>query len=51
MEGVVRFRMEGVRLDQAVAEACGISRARAQAWIAEGRVRVGGRWWSRPPTA
>jgi len=43
MRGVVRFRAEGVRLDQAVAEACGISRARAQAWIAEGRVRVGGK--------
>ncbi|TBH21356.1 RluA family pseudouridine synthase [Thermus thermamylovorans] len=38
---MVRFRAEGVRLDQAVAEACGVSRARAQAWIAQGRVRVG----------
>ncbi|GAB5601929.1 RluA family pseudouridine synthase [Thermus sp. FJN-A] len=38
---MVRFRAEGVRLDQAVAEACGVSRARAQDWIAQGRVRVG----------
>jgi len=41
MESVVRFRMEGVRLDQAVAEACGVSRSRAQEWIAQGRVQVG----------
>lgn len=39
----MRFRAEGVRLDQAVAEACGVSRARAQEWIAQGRVRVGER--------
>ncbi|MFX8988177.1 S4 domain-containing protein, partial [Acinetobacter baumannii] len=37
----MRFRMEGVRLDQAVAEACGVSRSRAQEWIAQGRVQVG----------
>ncbi len=38
---MVRFRAEGVRLDQAVAEACGVSRSRAQEWIAQGRVQVG----------
>jgi 23S rRNA pseudouridine1911/1915/1917 synthase len=45
---VVRFRAEGVRLDQAVAEACGVSRARAQEWIARGRVRVGERVVAKP---
>ncbi len=48
MGGVVRFRKEGLRLDQAVAEALGVSRARAQAWIAQGRVRVGERVVSKP---
>jgi len=48
MGTVVRFQAEGVRLDQAVAEACGVSRARAQAWIAEGRVRVGNRVVEKP---
>jgi len=41
MGGVVRFRREGLRLDQAVAEVCGVSRAKAQDWIARGLVRVG----------
>ncbi|MDM7325307.1 MAG: RluA family pseudouridine synthase [Thermus sp.] len=41
MDEVVRFRAAGIRLDQAVAEACGVSRSRAQEWIAQGRVRVG----------
>ncbi len=45
---MVRFRKEGVRLDQAVAEALGVSRARAQAWIAEGRVRVGEKVVEKP---
>ncbi|WP_114314031.1 RluA family pseudouridine synthase [Thermus caldifontis] len=40
---MVRFRAQGVRLDQAVAEACGVSRSRAQEWIAQGRVQVGER--------
>ncbi|GLV48056.1 pseudouridine synthase [Thermus sp. LT1-2-5] len=44
----MRFQAEGVRLDQAVAEACGVSRARAQAWIAAGRVRVGERVVEKP---
>jgi 23S rRNA pseudouridine1911/1915/1917 synthase len=48
MEGVVRFRREGLRLDQAVAEALGVSRARAQAWILEGRVRVGEKVVDKP---
>nr|WP_279231572.1 RluA family pseudouridine synthase [Thermus thalpophilus] len=48
MKAVVRFQAEGVRLDQAVAEACGVSRARAQAWIAQGRVRVGERVVEKP---
>lgn len=41
MGSVVRFRREGLRLDQAVAEVCGVSRAKAQDWIARGLVRVG----------
>ncbi len=38
----VRFSAEGVRLDQAIAERTGASRAKAQAWIAAGYVRVDG---------
>lgn len=38
-----RFRREGLRLDQALAEELGLSRSQAQAWIQAGRVRVGGR--------
>ena len=45
---VVRFRKEGLRLDQAVAEALGISRTQAQAWIGAGRVRVGERVVTKP---
>ncbi len=45
---MVRFRKEGVRLDQAVAEACAVSRAQAQAWIQGGRVRVGDRVVLKP---
>ncbi|WP_347240772.1 RluA family pseudouridine synthase [Thermus sp.] len=45
---MVRFRREGLRLDQAVAEALGVSRARAQAWIAQGWVRVGEKVVSKP---
>ncbi|GGM98124.1 pseudouridine synthase [Thermus composti] len=45
---MVRFRKEGVRLDQAVAEACGVSRSRAQEWIQKGRVRVGERVVEKP---
>ncbi|AEV15778.1 Pseudouridine synthase [Thermus sp. CCB_US3_UF1] len=45
---MVRFRAEGVRLDQAVAEACGVSRARAQDWIQGGRVRVGEKVVAKP---
>lgn len=48
MGSVVRFRAEGVRLDQAVAEACGVSRARAQDWIQGGRVRVGEKVVAKP---
>lgn len=45
---MVRFRREGVRLDQAVAEALSVSRAKAQAWIQAGRVRVGDRVVLKP---
>lgn len=45
---MVRFRREGVRLDQAVAEALGVSRTQAQAWIQAGRVRVGERVVTKP---
>ena len=45
---MVRFRREGVRLDQAVAEALSVSRAKAQAWIQAVRVRVGDRVVLKP---
>ncbi|RDI96176.1 RluA family pseudouridine synthase [Meiothermus sp. QL-1] len=39
---MVRFFASGVRLDQALAHEAQISRAKAQEWIAAGRVRVNG---------
>ncbi|MGQ9735219.1 MAG: RluA family pseudouridine synthase [Thermaceae bacterium] len=45
---MVRFRKEGLRLDQAVAEALGISRTQAQAWIQAGRVQVGEKVVTKP---
>lgn len=45
---MVRFRKEGLRLDQAVAEALGVSRTQAQAWIEAGRVRVGEKVVTKP---
>ncbi len=43
-----RFRREGLRLDQALAEELGLSRSQAQAWIQAGRVRVGGKPVQKP---
>lgn len=45
---MVRFSLSGVRLDQALAHQANISRAKAQEWIAAGRVRVGGQVVTKP---
>ncbi|MCS7069205.1 MAG: RluA family pseudouridine synthase [Meiothermus sp.] len=45
---MVRFSASGVRLDQALAFEANTSRAKAQAWIEAGLVRVGGKVMTKP---
>jgi len=48
MRTVWCFRDQELRLDQAVAQAIGVSRSKAQTWIREGYVRVAGRPVTKP---
>nr|WP_245544469.1 RluA family pseudouridine synthase [Oceanithermus profundus] len=48
VQGSHVFEAEGERLDQALARALGVSRARAQAWISAGHVRVAGEVVTKP---